>query len=211
MIQKLFVCLSLELFLVNCNAQSISDDVIKEYIADDLEWLDYPKIAIQKDHREKVAHTGPNGPNKTIIDIDMSAVEVIDFDVKMQQFTIRMDLKINWSEKRLLFVNSTLANRWMNLPFSDVLWSPQLGIRSVMVLESWKLKLKHVGITSQSEVSKWYEHVLVQCSLAKMIFSLTTTVKCSMDFEMFPFDSHVCNLGVSSFCTEYISVDLVLL
>ena len=59
---------------------------------------------------------------------------------------------------------------------------------------------------SQSEVITWdfdsdSEHhwtiYFVQSSSARMEFSLTTTVKCSMNFETFPFDSHICKLEVS--------------
>ena len=87
----------------------------------------------------------------------------------------------------------------MNAPLA---WSPQIDIRSVVVSESRNKELIEVKMDFQSEVNKWnwydqYINYLVQSFSAKMTFSLTTTVKCSMNFEMFPFDSHICKLEVS--------------
>ena len=201
-------CLILKLFLVICKAQSNSDDVTKEYKDNDLEWLKDQEIAIPKGHWKKDVMTPPNSPpNKTKIDIEMSAVEIIDFDVKMQQFTIRVDLEINWSETRLLLANSSLVNGWLKTSNYHA-WSPQIDIQSVVISVSWIKKHKiEVKMDYQSEASKWCQYgcdlidliyFFVQSSSVKMTFSLTTTVKCSMDFDMFPFDSHICKLVVSS-------------
>ena len=205
MTRELLFCLILKLFLLICNAQSDSGDVTKEYERNDLKWID-DDIVVPIGLRREITETAPNGPsNKTKIDIEMSAVEIINFDVKLQQFTIRMGLKINWSEKRLLLINSSLVNGWVEVYGA---WFPQIDIRSVVVLESRKKKPIEVSMDSKSEVSKWIwdyltSYYLVQSFSAKMTFSLTTTIKCSMDFEMFPFDSHICKLEVSSLSNEY--------
>ena len=188
----------------------------KVYDEDDLEWIHFG-IAVPKQIIKEIKLTAPNRspPNKTEIDIEMFDVEIIDFDVKMQQFTLRMGLKIIWPEKRLKLVKSSrsLVNGWMAV---SGIWVPQLDIRSVVVSESRKLERLDVAMDSQSEVSKWnwydkYINYLVQSFTAKMKFSLTTTVKCSMNFDMFPFDSHICKLEVSllsnffKFCSYYIN------
>ena len=211
MTRQHLICLILKLFLVICNAQSNSDDVIIEYNEGDLEWLELDittnEIAILKGRKEEVRQTASNGPhNKTKIDIELSSVEINDFDVKMQQFTIRVDLEINWSETRLLLANSSLVNGWLKTSNYHA-WSPQIDIKSVVISESWIKNKIEVEMDYQSEVSKWCQYgcdlidliyFLVQSSSAKMTFSLTTIVKCNMNFEMFPFDSHICKLKVSS-------------
>ena len=128
MTRQLSVCLIIKLFLpVICNVQSNSDEDVtkppytKVYESNDLEWLHYFDIVVPTGHTNEVKLTAPNGPlNKTEIDIEMFAVEIIEFDVKMQQFTIRMGLEINWSEKRLKLVNSSLVNGWIRIkdPFA---------------------------------------------------------------------------------------------
>ena len=187
--------------------------VTKVYEGDDLEWIEAEEIAVPKDHTKSITLTAPNRPNKTEINVEIFDVEIIDFNVKMQEFTIRMGLKISWSEKRLKLVNTSLVNGWVKAPLA---WSPQIDIRSVAVSESRNKELIEVKMDSQSEVSKWnwydkYINYLVQSFSAKMKFSLTTTVKCSMNFDMFPFDSHICKLEVSlpsnffKFCSYYIN------
>ena len=135
----------------------------------------------------------------------MFAVEIIEFDVKSQQFTIRMGLRINWSENRLKLLSSSLVDGWMTVP-SNTIWSPKIDIQSVEVSEKRTQELMEVIMDFQSEISKWeyrskdwgnYDIYFVQSSSAKMKFFLTTTVKCSMNFQMFPFDSHICKLEVS--------------
>ena len=172
----------------------------KVYDEDDLEWIHFG-IAVPKQIIKEIKLTAPNRspPNKTEIDIEMFDVEIIDFDVKMQQFTLRMGLKIIWPEKRLKLVKSSrsLVNGWMAV---SGIWVPQLDIRSVVVSESRKLERLDVAMDSQSEVSKWNwkdkDYFMVDSSFSKMKFFLTTTVKCSMSFEMFPFDSHGCKIKV---------------
>ena len=109
----------------------------------------------------------------------------------------------------------------MNAPHA---WSPQIDIQSVLMREYRKQKPTEVKMDSQSKVSKWYLKVmygliwtgewttyyLIQSSTAKMTISLTTTVKCKMNFEMFPFDRHICKLEVS-FLNSFIIQVLILL
>ena len=195
MIWQLGIGLILQLvFLMNCNAQSV-----KVYEGNALEWLQWNEIAIPTGTKNFTI-TAPNKPpNKTEIDIEMFNVEIIQFDVRMQQFTIKMDLEINWPEKRLKLINSSLVNGWMKAPLA---WSPQIDIRSGLVSESRKSELIEVKTDSEPEVSYWhydetFKFFFEQSSLAKMTFSLTTTINCNMDFEMSPTDNHTCKLEVS--------------
>ena len=177
------------------------------YNTTDLEWLwlEWQQIAVPTGQRGEIILAPNKPPNKTKIDLEMFAVEIIEFDVKLQQFTIRMGLRINWSENRLKLLSSSLVDGWMTVP-SNTIWSPKIDIQSVEVSEKRTQELIEVRTDSLSVVSQWdfrskewgnCMHYFMQSSSAKLKFSLTTTVKCSMNFQMFPFDSHICKLEVS--------------
>ena len=109
------------------------------------------------------------------------------------------------TENRLLLDKLSLVNgSWTKAPL-NTMWSPQINIQSVEISEK-RTEQMEVKMDSQSEVITWdfrseqygnYIFYFVQSSSARLKFSLTTTVKCSMYFEMFPFDSHICKLEVS--------------
>ena len=209
---RIYLILKLFHVILVCNAQSNANDVTKVYNTTDLKWLhdQNGKIAVPTGHEGEIMHAPNRPPNKTEIDIEMFAVEIIEFDVKLQQFTIRMGFIINWTERRLLLKNSSFANGWINIPLNTI-WSPQIDIQSVEVSEKRTTELIDVTTDSQSGIITW-DHLawdssskkygnhityFVQSSTVRMKFSLTTTVKCNFNFEMFPFDSHICKLGVS--------------
>ena len=208
MIRQLHNCIILNIFLgILSHIAQANNDVLKVYNTTDLEWLwlEWQQIAVPTGQRGKIVLAPNKPPNKTKIDLEMFAVEIIEFDVKLQQFTIRMGLRINWSENRLKLLSSSLVDGWMTVP-SNTIWSPKIDIQSVEVSEKRTQELIQVRMDSLSEVSQWdfrskewgnFMHNFKQSSSAKMKFFLTTTVKCSMNFRMFPFDSHICKLEVS--------------
>ena len=208
MIRQLHNCIILNIYLgILSHIAQANNDVLKVYNTTDLEWLwlEWQQIAVPTGQRGEIVLAPNKPPNKTKIDLEMFAVEIIEFDVKSQQFTIRMGLRINWSENRLKLLSSSLVDGWMTVP-SNTIWSPKIDIQSVEVSEKRTQELIEVRTESYSEVSQWdfrskkwdnYIHYFMQSSSAKMKFSLTTTVKCSMNFRMFPFDSHICKLEVS--------------
>ena len=209
MIRQLRTYLIIKIFLVILihNAQSNAIDFPQVYNSStDIQWLELKekKIATPTEYVGDITLAPNRPPNKTEIDIDMFA-EIIEFDVKLQQFTIRMGFIINWTEKRLLLKNSSFVNGWINVPLNTI-WSPQIDIQSVEVSEKRTTELIDVTTDSQSEIITWdfsrkiYGNDItyfVQSSTVQMKFSLTTTVKCNFDFQMFPFDSHICKLEVS--------------
>ena len=209
MIRQLRTYLIIKIFLVILihNAQSNAIDFPQVYNSStDIQWLELKekKIATPTEYVGDITLAPNRPPNKTEIDIDMFP-EIIEFDVKLQQFTIRMGFIINWTERRLLLKNSSFANGWINIPLNTI-WSPQIDIQSVEVSEKRTTELIDVTTDSQSEIITWdfsrkiYGNDItyfVQSSTVRMKFSLTTTVKCNFNFEMFPFDSHICKLGVS--------------
>ena len=214
MIRQLRTYLIIKIFLVILihNAQSNANDFPKVYNSPtDVQWIEFIeyKIATPTEYRGEITLAPNRPPNKTEIDIDMFP-EIIDFDVKLQQFTIRMGFIINWTERRLLLKNSSFANGWINIPLNTI-WSPQIDIQSVEVSEKRTTELIDVTTDSQSGIITW-DHLawdssskkygnhityFVQSSTVRMKFSLTTTVKSNFNFEMFPFDSHICKLEVS--------------
>ena len=214
MIRQLRTYLIIKIFLVILihNAQSNAIDFPQVYNSStDIQWLELKekKIATPTEYVGDITLAPNRPPNKTEIDIDMFA-EIIEFDVKLQQFTIRMGFIINWTEKRLLLKNSSFVNGWINVPLNTI-WSPQIDIQSVEVSEKRTTELIDVTTDSQSGTITW-DHLawdssskkygnhityFVQSSTVRMKFSLTTTVKCNFNFQMFPFDSHICKLEVS--------------
>ena len=209
MIRQLRTYLIIKIFLVILihNAQSNAIDFPQVYNSStDIQWLELKekKIATPTEYVEEITLAPNRPPNKTEIDIEIFAVQIIDFDVKLEQFTIRLGLKINWTDKRILLKNSSLVNGWMDIPLNTI-WSPQIDIQSIEVSDK-KRTMELIQMDSQSEIITWdfdsdSEHhwtiYFVQSSSARIEFSLTTTVKCSMNFRMFPFDSHICKLEVS--------------
>ena len=145
-------------------------------------------------------------PNKTKLDIEMLDVEIIDFNFKRQEFTMRMNFKIIWPEKRFNLLNSSLVYGWFPASYEVPFWSPQIDIRSHVAHKSRTKELIEVGTDSQTEVSLFpYQQghdksvkVFVQSFYGKMTFFQTTTVKCNMNLEMFPNDTYSCKLEVSS-------------
>ena len=206
MTRELLFCLILQLSFMIHNVESNSDDVMKVYEDGDLEWLQTEDMAVPTGMKNEVLQTAPNGPpNKTKIEIEISAAKIIDFDIEMHQFTLKMHFKINWSEKRLKLVNSSLDGTGRIKMKSSIAWSPEIDVQSEVVSESMEEKLMYVEVDPQSAVSKWNwnnptkVHYLIQSSSAMMTFSLKTKVKCSMDFR-----SHICRLEVSSLNVESI-------
>ena len=213
----LCICLITIDFLGICKAQSNCDGATNEYANEELEWFLHEEIAVSKGATENgVILTAPNKhPKKTEIDIEMFALNISNFDVKRQQFTIKMDLRISWSEERFFIclpnkqkqtcLKRNLFNGWVKADENST-WSPQIEIRSEVVSETRKNKQINITRNSQSKLSKWQENsCMVQCmaqcmdqnSSVLMSFSLTTTVKCNLDFALFPFDHHRCALLVS--------------
>ena len=100
MIRQLRIYLIIKIFLVILihNAQSNAIDFPQVYNSStDIQWLELKekKIATPTEYVGGITLAPNNPSNKTEIDIDMFA-EIIEFDVKLQQFTIRMGFIINW-------------------------------------------------------------------------------------------------------------------
>ena len=125
----------------------------------------------------------PNlGDIKEDIDIQMSKVEIIEIDV--HSITVSLHLKVSWLERRLFFNTEypgTGGIIYLNKEHQQQIWSPQIVIGTNMVSQTKQGEKFGVGDGTDSFYS----------------YYLTTTVKCGMDYQSFPFDKHVCDLMVS--------------
>ena len=63
------------------------------------------------------------------------------------------------------------------------IWSPSFGIATNLMSETKKAE--------EMKVSYWLKVCLMKS------YYLITTVRCEMNFQTFPFDSHTCNIEVS--------------
>ena len=127
-------------------------------------------------------HPPSQGDNKEDIAIQMSKVEIIEIGV--QTVTVSMHLKVSWSEWRLFFNTEFPGEKaiiYLNEEHQQQIWSPQIVIGTNMVSQTKQGEKFGVGDGTESFYS----------------YYLTTTVKCEMDYQSFPFDEHVCDLMVS--------------
>ena len=114
--------------------------------------------------------------------IKMSKVEIIEIGV--QTVTVSMHLKVSWSENRLYFNTEYPGSGgviYLNKEHQQQIWSPQIVIGTNMVSQTKQGEKFGVGDGTESFYS----------------YYLTTTVKCEMDYQSFPFDEHVCDVMVS--------------
>ena len=118
------------------------------------------------------------------IDIKMSKVEIIEIGV--QTFTVSMHLKVSWLEDRLFFNTKYPGQEaiiYLNKEHQQQIWSPQIVIGTNMMSQTKQGEKFGVGDGTESFYS----------------YYLTTTVKCEMDYQSFPFDKHICDIMVSMF------------
>ena len=123
-------------------------------------------------------------PNK-YLDIEMSNVEVVE--IGLHTLTISMYLSIVWMDHRFqMFRNkSNLEMFYLSKDEQKKIWSPQI------VIGTKKLSQNEQGL----EFGVFKEPSWVNPMVTKNV-DLTTQVKCELDFQLFPFDKHLCKLEV---------------
>ena len=124
----------------------------------------------------------PSSPSQTKINIVMTLIQIIKIDT--ESITIRLFRKIDWEDHRLELMSGS-QSIYIRESDQKLIWSPEIVFGPDMVLEhkedgDFILKDNNDG----SGVS-----------LTKKL-RLSTTFKCDMDFQNFPFDKHVCNIEV---------------
>ena len=117
-----------------------------------------------------------------LIKIEISNVQIIRID--LHAITISMYLDVDWNDDRLSIINGSQS---IYLSYADqkMLWAPEIVIGTNMVSR-----------TMEQENFILKKDPFKDGALACKRFILSTTVKCEMDFQKFPFDKHICNLEV---------------
>ena len=147
------------------------------------------KICIKKEYKDEMQWADYQFMDGTGLYIRILNFQVIQIDT--HSITVSMKIEIEWWEDRLDL--NALEDRIIYLSMEDKkeIWSPQIGIANNMVSET--RNSEEVGF-----FKKWgVENYLTLYLTGKKTFKLSTTVKCDMVFQNFPFDDHVCEIEVS--------------
>ena len=165
------------IFLLQINAENST--AFDECLKGKGEVLSRGKVCIPKKYTQWIQwNPGVGKGRKTKLSITLSNVQIIE--IGSNEITISMNTRIEWSDYRLKFgVDRALLSE----EDQKQVWSPRIVIGTNMMSKSKEAE--------EIEVSMWPLNSLVKT------FYLLTTVKCEMNFQTFPFDSHTCNIEVS--------------
>ena len=123
----------------------------------------------------------------TILNFTIGSVEVVEIDV--DALTISMNLKTFWKDQRpVLMTRTSLEIIHLGMDEEKEIWLPRIGIWSNRM--SQNIQRKQFCLRKSSNSTTYGAEVLKD-------FSITTKVKCAMDFQTFPFDKHSCILEVN--------------
>ena len=113
----------------------------------------------------------------------MVLIQIIKIDT--QSITIRLFRKIEWIDHRLGLMNGS-QSIYIREADQNSIWSPEIIFGSDMILEN-------------KEEGDFFMKNSIDGSavLLSKTLMLSTTFKCDMDFQNFPFDKHICNVEVS--------------
>ena len=140
---------------------------------------------------KRIMHEKPRKYKNMILNlnIEMSSVEVIEIGLKTM--TISMHLSITWSDPRFLLFRSTenLEKFYLSKDEQKGIWSPQIVVGTKKLLQN-EIEMEFGVHRKSNQKSK--KQVI---SVTKKV-DLTTKAKCELDFELFPFDTHLCKLEV---------------
>ena len=140
---------------------------------------------------KRIMHAKPRKYKNMILNlnIEMSSVEVIEIGLKTM--TISMHLSITWTDPRFLLFRSTenLEKFYLSKDEQKGIWSPQIVVGTKKLLQN-EIEMEF-GVHKKSN-QKSKKNVI---SVTKKV-DLTVKVKCELDFQLFPFDKHVCKLEV---------------
>ena len=147
-----------------------------------------PMICIPKEHMFYIQSPPSYNPPPEI-SIELSFVQIIEIDVKLNQLTANMEFKVYWTEnERLNLV--TPANQWILIKEEDIqqrIWSPEIDIGKHLVTQKSQSRKLQLAKDPKDNNS----------TLLTMDYNLFTRVKCLMDVQTFPFDKQECTIQVS--------------
>ena len=146
-----------------------------------------PMICLPKDQVLYI-QSPPSSP--TNISIELSYIQIIEIDVKLNQIAVNMEFKVIWSENGR-FDLATPVKEWIIIKEKAIhqrIWTPGTDIRENLVTrknENHKLQFTKV---SEHNNSTWLA----------MSYNIFTRVKCNMYAPSFPFDEQECTIEVSN-------------
>ena len=144
-------------------------------------------ICIPKDHVMYI-QSPPSLP--TNISIELSYIQIIEIDVKLNQLTASMEFRVNWTENGRYDL-ATPVKEWIIIKEKAIhqqIWSPGIGIRKNLVtLKTKEHKLQFAKDSNDEEIT-WLA----------MSYNIFTRVKCNMYATTFPFDAQECYIDVST-------------
>ena len=135
-------------------------------------------------------------------------VEVQKVDEDSGTITLTMKLATSWEEPRLnaswnkyLYYNKNYGTP-LDEAFTEKLWMPDLFIHNIRKIENFRLnnefeslKVKPYSYWSKVYGYEYYE----QYPYVTHEINLEMIIDCAMNFELFPFDEHVCYLKIQSY------------
>ena len=144
-------------------------------------------ICIPKEHMFYIQSPPSNNPPPEI-SIDLSFVQIIEIDMKLNQLIANMEFKVHWTDNGR-FKLVTPANQWILIKEEDIqqrIWSPEIEIGKHLVTQKSQRHKLHLARDSEENNS------------IKLIMSYNffTVVRCSMNDEKFPFDKQECTIWV---------------
>ena len=143
-----------------------------------------PMICLPKDQVLYI-QSPPSSP--TNISIELSYIQIIEIDVKLNQLTANMEFRVIWTKNGLNLV--TPANQWITIKEKAIrqrIWSPGIDIRKNLVTQ--KSKNHKLQFAKKDNKITWLS----------MSYDLSTRLKCNMYASTFPFDEQECTIEVST-------------
>ena len=112
----------------------------------------------------------------------------------MHTIRISMSLKVNWNDKRVSVIAGS-ESIYLSTKDQKRIWSPHLVIASNKI--TLKKEEEEFILKKKSDDPIYFTFAIDNSARAsKNYISVTTLVKCEMNFQTFPFDQHTCKLEV---------------
>ena len=112
----------------------------------------------------------------------------------MHTIRISMSLRVNWNDKRVSVIAGA-QSIYLSTKDQKRIWSPSIAITSNKI--SLKIEEEEFILKKKSDDPTYSTFAIDNGAIAsKNYISVTTLVKCEMNFQIFPFDQHTCKLEV---------------
>ncbi|XP_063378304.1 glycine receptor subunit alpha-2-like isoform X2 [Cydia fagiglandana] len=149
-------------------------------------YLEQQTYDIPSDYNRNI----PPGKNTTVF-IGLNVNRVSGVDENKEEITLDVFLQVSWKDPRLKVGLESIDLPW---EFRQLIWTPDLYI--------WQLQTMRILSVLQEMASlRLYKNSTVSVSIGA-----TITIKCEMDFVLYPLDVQTCNIDFSSYkyTSEYV-------